>query len=439
MITRKLLADIPNSTGVYIFKKDGKILYIGKALSLKARLLSHLENAKLDQKENLIIKHSDQIEYLLTDSEFKALLLEATLIQKNQPKYNLRWKDDKSYLYIKITAKEEFPKVLTIRRENDGRSLYFGPFPSQKDVQEILKTVRKMFPFCTQKRMSKKPCFYSKISLCDPCPNYISSLNDKNLKKQLKKLYRHNIRKIKDILNGKIELALKDEYKLLKQLSKHKRYEEALKLRNKIQHFEKMLYQTQFTSDIFDLPAGRRVHFNHSSESLSQLRQLLSKFYPSIKSLERIECYDVSNLYLQQATASMVVFSLGMPDKSQYRKFKIKNKKALSDFDMLEEVFLRRFKHNWNNPDLIIVDGGTPQVLKVKQVLLELKKPIPIMGIAKHPDRLIINLPKQLKTIRPSINDLGFNLIRAIRDESHRFARKYHLFLRDKRIQSQML
>ena len=135
--------NLPNSTGVYFFKKKNKILYIGKAVSIKARVLSHLENAKLDQKEALIVKNSDYIEYYLTDSEFKALLLESSLIQKYQPKYNLRWKDNKSYLYIKVTIKDEFPKIFSVRRENDGKSLYFGPFQSQKDVEEILKMIRK--------------------------------------------------------------------------------------------------------------------------------------------------------------------------------------------------------------------------------------------------------------------------------------------------------
>src|SRR3989338_10749643 len=151
MLNKKAISSLPPSTGVYLFKKNKEILYIGKAVSLKARLLSHLENAKLDPKEDLIVKNSDRIEYFLTDSEFKALLLESAFIQKYQPTYNLRWKDDKSYLYIKITSKDEFPKVFSVRREDDKKSLYFGPFPSQRSLEEILNSIRKIFPFCQQK------------------------------------------------------------------------------------------------------------------------------------------------------------------------------------------------------------------------------------------------------------------------------------------------
>ncbi len=417
----------PSSTGVYLFKKNQEILYIGKAVSLKARLLSHLENAKLDPKEDLIVKNSDKIECFLTDSEFKALLLESSLIQKYQPKYNLRWKDNKSYLYIKISIKEEFPKLYTVRRENDGRSLYFGPFPSEKDAEEILRRTRKIFPFCRQKKVSKRPCFYSKIGLCKPCPSEIANTVDKKIKTKLKRDYRFNIKQLIRILQGDVELALKKSYKMLKQLTKNQLYEEALKLRDKIQRFERLIYQTKFSSDI-------SIHFNRSSEALNELLDALKVYFSRLQTLQRIECYDVSNLFQKEATASMVVFSDGMPDKSEYKRFRIKSRKIKSDFAMLDEIFLRRFRQNWHKPNLIIVDGGTPQVLLVKKILSNLGESIPLIGIAKHPDRIVISAPDKLITARPSLNNLGFNLVRALRDEAHRFARKYHLLLRKKRM-----
>ena len=152
LLRKKDILKLPQGVGVYVFKKKKQILYIGKSISLKARILSHLENAKLDPKEAAIIKNSNQIEYYITDSEFKALLLESSLIQRNHPKYNRRWQDDKSYLYIKITLREDFPKVLSVRRENDGRSRYFGPFPSRGDVEEVLRTIRRIFRFVLKKR-----------------------------------------------------------------------------------------------------------------------------------------------------------------------------------------------------------------------------------------------------------------------------------------------
>lgn len=422
-VDRSSIKKIPSSTGIYLFKKNRQILYIGKSINLKARLLSHLENAKLDPKEAAIINGSNSVEYIVTDSEFKALLLESSLIQKHRPKYNSRWRDDKSYLYIKITVKDSYPKVFSVRRENDGQSSYFGPFPSQKDVDMILRTTRKIFPFCTQQKISKKPCFYSKIGLCQPCPNFIDNLANLKEKTKLRNQYRRNIRQLILVLHGKVELVLRNSYQLIKQYGADQNYEEALNLRNKIQQFESLIYQKQFSSDI-------STHYNTSSQSLRQLQHILGLTVQ----LQRIECYDISNLFQKDATASMVVFSDGQPDKSQYRRFKIKNPSLNSDLEMLEEVFSRRFRQKWPLPNLVVVDGGTPQVLKTKQVLMLVHQSTPLVGIAKHPDRLVLDLPDGLKTIRPSANNLGFNLVQAIRDESHRFAKKYHLLLRHKRL-----
>ncbi len=146
-----------------------------------------------------------------------------------------------------------------------------------------------------------------------------------------------------------------------------------------------------------------------------------------------MECYDISNLSQKEATASMVVFTDGLADKSQYRKFRIKDKKLQSDFDMLEEVIKRRFNNDWDRPDLLVVDGGRPQVRRVSQVLRELHITIPLIGIAKHPDRLVISV-ENLPIVRPPVHSLGFGMVRAIRDESHRFAKKYHLLLRNKKL-----
>lgn len=129
-ISKETIHTVPTSMGIYIFKSGPKITYIGKSINLRSRLISHYENARIDAKEAAIIRNSDSIEYIITDSEFKALLLESQLIQQYRPQYNSRWRDDKSYLYIKITAKDEYPKIFLTRKEHDGKSKYFGPFPS---------------------------------------------------------------------------------------------------------------------------------------------------------------------------------------------------------------------------------------------------------------------------------------------------------------------
>src|SRR3990167_6944125 len=380
---------IDSFIGVYIFKSKNRPIYVGKSISVRARLLSHLENAKINAKEAKLLNETDKIEKLQTDSEFKALILESELIKIHHPKYNVRWKDDKSYLYIKITIKEKYPKVLLSRKENDGKSLYFGPFSSTRNVYELLRETRKIFPFCIQKKISKSPCFYTKIGLCDPCPNGIEQLNDG----KEKELYR-------------------------------KKYKKEIKMRNLILRLESLAKRQKF--DPSDTSS-----YNQGKDNLQELIKLLALYYPKLDSIHRIECYDISNLGQKKATASMVVFTKGEPDKSQYRKFRIKNMKSNSDFQMIEEVLERRFKNKWDIPDLLIVDGGKPQIRVMLRVLAEIEKTIPVIGIAKNPDRLIVG-NENLPTIRPKIHNKGFNLVQHMRDEAHRFARKYHLQLRER-------
>lgn len=419
-LTRKQVNNLPFSSGIYLFHNRSSINYVGKSINIKARVKSHIENAKKDSKEAVIVNSSDFITYILTDSEFNALLFESELIKKFHPKFNVRWRDDKSYLYIKITIKDEYPKINPVRKENDHLSLYFGPFSSIRQVYELINTLRRVFPFCTQKRLSKKRCFYAKIGLCDPCPNEVNSLNESGQKKELKKRYRNNIKNVIRLLRGYPNGVLDKLYRNLKDFKKEQNFEEAIKIRDRIQHLERILHTRSFMSN-------EDVSYNLSESSLNELSRLLKPFYPAIKKLSRIECFDVSNLSGTYATASMVVFQDGLADKGQYRRFKVKNLRLRSDFEMLEEVIRRRFNNNWDKPTLIVIDGGKPQIRQINRHLSNLGKQIPLIGIAKNPDRLIIGTT--LATLKPRINNLGFNLIRQIRDGSHRFAKKYHLLL----------
>lgn len=430
---RASLSKIPTTNGVYIFKRGINILYIGKSVNLKARLLSHFENAKTDAKEHAIIDRSDNIEYVVTDSEFKALLLESTLIQIHKPQYNVRWRDDKSYLYIKINDKDEYPQPELSRKENDGKSIYFGPFATNKTALSILRMLRKIFPFCTSSLNStvKRPCFYSKIGQCNPCPISIRNMPDSPEKKALKRLYKSNIRKLISVLEGKIDTVEKELEKKINYFSNKQDYESAIKIRNKLKRLTFFVDQRRFFSDM-------EASINRSEQSMQQLLRLLHVHAPEIEHVTRIECYDVSNTSLKDATASMVVFEQGLANKKEYRRFKIKDKTLQSDFDMMYEVLHRRFNQKWPKPDLLVVDGGKPQVRIARKVLHELGIQIPFIGIAKRPDRIVF-ATENYPNIRPIKTNLGFQLIQAIRDESHRFAKKYHTYLRNKRIKSNML
>lgn len=414
------ITGLPSTTGIYIFKKGPSLLYVGKSVNIKARVKSHIENAKIDQKESLIVHGSDSIEWKVTDSEFKALLLEAELIQKYHPKYNVIWRDNKSYLYIKVTVHEDYPKILLVRRPAVAEAKagkYFGPYSSVRTASMLLKEIRKLIPFSTQKNITKRPCFYSKIGLCNPCPNIIG--NNMRLKNQYKK----NIRSVMRILSGNVKGVLDDLYKKLRDLSNSHNYEEAIILRNRIMRFEELLYRKSFHDE--------RFNYNQSAEALTNLLKVLKSYFPHLTSLDRIECYDISNLSQKYGTASMVVLKNGLIHKNDYKRFRIRNSKLRSDFQMIEEILKRRFKHSWEMPDLLVIDGGKPQVRTVLRIFRDLKIIIPVVGLAKNPDRLVIGI-EGTPTLRFLFQNIGFNLLRLIRDESHRFARKYHLFLRDR-------
>lgn len=422
---RDELKNIPTTNGVYLFEKKGKPLYIGKSVNLKARLISHFEAAKIDPKASGYVDNADTISYYVTDSEFKALILESQLIQKHHPKYNVRWMDDKSYLYIKVTVKDDFPKFYVTRRENDKKSIYYGPFPSVKVASNLLREIRKVFPFCTQKKIGKNPCFYAKIKLCNPCPNVIEQIEDGKEKRSLKRQYRYNIRQVMKVLDGNVDAVVKQLYLKIDELTKNQQFEEAIRYRDRLLRLEGIVFKRKFDTEYLD-------NFNQADKRVSSLHKLLQP-YLHIEKLERIECYDMSTFQFKESTASMVVFTNGLSDKKEYKRFKIKDKNAQSDFEMFEEVIRRRLKNDWPKPDLMVIDGGKPQLRTVMKIFRETNTTIPLIGIAKRPDRLIIG-DGDLLSVRPPSDHLGFRLVQSLRDESHRFAKKYHVLLRDKKM-----
>ncbi len=414
MITRSQIDSLPSMIGLYLFKNNESINYIGKSVNIKARVISHLENAKLDNKERLIIENSNKIEVIIADSEFKALILEAKLIRELQPKYNSIWKDDKSPLYIMITTTDKYPKITITRKPSEKKSLYFGPFSSVKMVEKIINDIRHIIPFCTQKKMGNKACFYSKIGLCNPCPNEIKTSADN-------KQYKKNIKQVISILNGNVKTIIKDLSRQLNVLIKNDRFEQAIIIRNKIFRFDRLL----------NLKDDSDFYKNNNEKNLDEILDILKKYFPQLIKLERIETYDISNLGLKQAVGSMVVMKNKQIDKKEYRKFKIRQVGLRSDFDRLKEVINRRLHQKWPIPDLIIIDGGRPQIKAILKIFESNNRSIPLIGIAKNPDRVILGV-EGFPNLFLKNDSKVLNIIRLLRDESHRFARKYHLFLRSK-------
>ncbi len=413
---------IPNKPGIYYFKNNkGKIIYIGKALSLKPRVKSYFQNKHQDQKTINLVNDITTLDYLVVNSEIEALLLEAKLIKEHQPQYNIQHKDGKRYLYIAILL-SPFPRINIVRRIdlNEKIDAYFGPFPSGASAKEVLKIIRRIFPFCSCKKPPKKQCFYAHLNLCPG----IENLNSPEYKK--------NITRIKKFLNGQTKTLIKSLEIEMRKESKAQNYEEAKLLRDKIQA---ITYVTQSWKRV---PSDRQ----NTTKTLKELRKLIIKHQRvDPLTLTKIEGYDVSNLGKNIIVGSMVSFLNAQPDKSLYRKFNIKIfQPTQNDTAGIKQIITRRLKHQeWLYPQLILVDGGKAQVSTAFAAIKkkELTDHIALLGLAKKQELIISpriqnGKLKSFRTIKLKKDSEVLKLLQRIRDESHRFAQKYYKTLHQK-------
>jgi excinuclease ABC subunit C len=410
-------ATIPHKPGIYIYRSEnGDVLYVGKAIDLYNRVSSYFSGKALDAKTMSLVSNIRNVETVVVESELEALILEANLIKKFLPLYNIRLTDDKDYLYIALTD-EEFPKVITARK-TDLKPIknWFGPFPSAKTVKTTLKQLRRIFPWCSNppgpRNKSLRPCFYFHIRLCPgACVGAISREDYLKIIKRLSKL-----------LDGKKEELIEELMHEMQQYSEEMKYEEASRIKRTITGLE---YLTQ--------PNRVREYLGNPNflqeENVSALKQL-QKDLKLAEIPERIEAYDISNFQGKESTGSLVVLTHGEIDKSQYRKFKIKITGKPNDVGMHKEMMDRRLNHpEWETPQLILIDGGRGQVKGVFEILQQRGLSIPIYGLAKRmewlypPEGDVVKLPRRSPSLR---------LLQKIRDESHRFAVSYHRKLRQK-------
>ncbi|MFA5714447.1 MAG: UvrB/UvrC motif-containing protein [Candidatus Paceibacterota bacterium] len=392
------IKNIPDSSGVYLFYKGKELVYIGKATSLKDRVKSYL-NPKTLRPIEVLMKNVSDVKWKTTDSVLEAAILEANYIKQLKPKYNVKEKDDKSWNFFAIT-KEDFPKLIPVREKNlkkEDYSYVFGPYAGMKTVQ-MLKILHSLFKVSRCSPNQKRPCFDYQLNHClGVCTNEISSKDYKE--KAIKPLIL--------FLKGKKKRLITSLDKKMKDASKKEDFEEAKRLRDQI----------------FSL--GKIRDFALLDKSFLEESLIREKF-----KIRRIEGYDISNLGNEAMVGSMVVFDNKGPIKSQYKKFKIKGVVGQSDVDCLREVLQRRLKHSeWPMPDLILVDGGKPQVGVAKKVLKENSFNIPVVGIAKGPER------KKNEFFFDEKNNLITSLeefLIKVRDEAHRFAINYQRNLKRK-------
>jgi excinuclease ABC subunit C len=436
--TPKSIDKLPEASGVYLFRDQNNfILYVGKAKNLKRRVSSYFNGRETDSKTDSLTPLVATISIIEVQSEFEALLLEAKLIKKLKPKYNIAWKDDKHYIYIKITA-EKFPRILLARRHDDVKSLFFGPFPSTTAVRDILSFLRRIFPYCNQKRNIKRACFYTHIGLCSPCPGVIMNAKDKEYD-EMHLEYLANIRQIKLILSGKSQKVKIYLLKSMKFYAKRNEFEKAALYKSKLANLLYLVNDYHPPQSYIENPNLSKSLFQKET---SELLLLLTPYFPKLgkmvdeeKSKLRIECYDISNISGKQAAGSMVTFIGGKSDKRYYRHFRIRLKNTPDDFAMLQEVMRRRLSHpEWKLPDLFVIDGGKPQLLALKKILANFGVDTPLIGLAKEYEELIVCHDESFTRIRLPRASAALHLTQRLRDEAHRFAHRYFEMLRLKNL-----
>lgn len=403
------IKNLPDTPGVYFFKRGKEILYIGKATSLRDRVRSYFSSTAVETSRGgrivQMLALAASVDFQVTDSVLEALILESQLIKKHQPKYNAKAKDDKSYLYVVIT-KEDWPRVLAIRGKdllqeeaNSDRFTHllagsdathnlpllfaFGPFPHSSELKEALKIIRKIFPFRdTCKLNQSRGCFNYQIGLCPGvCIGAISKID-----------YQKNINQIAQLFRGRKQSLIKKLKQLMRQASREHNFEQAARTRDQI-------FALNHIQDVslIKIPPMSRTPLDM-----------------------RIEAYDVAHLGGGAAVGVMVVAENGELKKSGYRKFKVTH--GADDLANLREVLARRLAHpKWSLPELVVIDGGLNQLNTVKIVLAKEKITLPVVSVVKdehHRPREIIGDQKMALKHRA--------LILRLNHEAHRFAIGYH-------------
>jgi len=512
------LTGVPDNPGCYIFSdSEGHILYIGKAKNLKKRVKSYFQKKDHDPKTEKLVREIRSVDFLITQNEVEALILESTLIKKNNPKYNIDLKDDKSFAYIRITH-EPFPRIVIARdRDRQSPGEFFGPFVSSASRDYIIATLKKTFKLRTCKKIPKKPCLRFHINQCDPpCIDKITPTE-----------YDEKLKRIRLILKGKTSELINTMTGEMKTASENLNFEYAMELRNQVnavkslEEKQKMDRQKKYDEDIihfmtrndsvflllfnvykgilenkkafqFDnnlsgeeffeeflvryysenpipneiivpadvgepvhsflkMKAGKAVHITIPSRGeKKQLLDLVLKnieitFFGDMEKLkdlktklkmqeipEIIECFDISHISGSAMVASMVRFRNALPDKANYRKYKIKTVEGVDDFKATAEVVRRRYtrlkNENAELPHLVLIDGGIGQLNAAVAEMKNLDINIPIISLAKRFEEIYV--PGVEHPLVLNRKSKALHLLQHIRDEAHRFAITYNRLLR---------
>lgn len=416
------LAKLPKTPGVYFHKdKSGEIIYIGKAANLRNRVRQYFQKSRLrDPKTDALVSEIADTDWTEVETELDALFLEAEMVRRYMPRYNILLRDDKSFVYVRIDIKSSHPTVSFTRRPLDDGAEYLGPYLSKFSVARALKYLRRAFPYSTHSptNIPKRACLQAQIGLCPGLEANMTSPED----------YRRNLKRLISYLKGNRKALVNELETEMNQAAKNSEFEKAATLRDKLNALKSLNRQTIFGDrEAVDISKDRGL------VGLADVLQL--KIIP-----RRIEGFDISHMQGTDTVASMVVFVAGVPDKSQYRKFKMRIP-GNDDFAHMREVISRRLSSKnvkqWGLPDLLLIDGGKGQVSSAYSAMNQAGYDLPMIGLAKRYEEIIMPLPKEefAKDLQFEVKVLGtgsdeVKLLQRIRDESHRFAVSYHSTLK---------
>jgi excinuclease ABC subunit C len=429
---RKKVFEFPQGPGVYLFKDDaGVVLYVGKAKSLRSRVMSYLQpsadlmTSRGPEIHRMVEDLAADVDFLECPSEVDAVLRESRLVKDIQPRFNAQLKDDKSFPYLQITANEDFPRVSITRQPMVSGAKLYGPFISVADLRAAVPLMQRVFKFRTcnldiaegdDARRFFRPCILYSIKQCTaPCAARVSQED-----------YAQQIRHLKTFLESKGTKLRKELTERMKEAATVLDYERAAAFRDELHALERLQDR-----GLVDEHVQPEVFFIDPTEGLARLGAALG-LEQAPRSIEGI---DIAHLGGQEMVGSMVCFIDGRPFKSGYRRYKIKTVHGNDDFACIREVVWRRYKLAGMNeelfPDVILIDGGKGQLSAALSAFEDLEfLPPMILALAKKEEEIFpVGRAGPLRLAR---NDPALRLLQAVRDEAHRFAQHYHHILRRK-------
>ena len=419
----------PQSPGVYLMKDaSGVVIYIGKANNLRARAGSYFLKAAQQEPRTANWVHTIAgADFIEAESEVDALLMESRLIKDIQPLHNRELKDGKSFPYLQITTREDFPRVEVTRQPRTSGVKLYGPFLSAGTLRGAMQVLQRIFKFRTceldidegdEKWQWFRPCLLASINQCTaPCNLRIS-----------REEYREDVRRLKMFMEGKKKKLLSQMRDQMQAASTAKKFEQAARLRDEIK-----LIETLDQRGELETHAQVEVFQIDPKKGLAGLKQVLGL----TKMPRSIEGVDIAHLGGTDTVASVVQFIDGLPFKPGYRRYKIQGVEGIDDYRSLAEVVSRRFRRLETEgelfPDLLLIDGGRGQLNAVLEAFRALKiNPPTVLALAKKEEE--IYLPGVAEPLKLSRQSFALRLLQYVRDESHRFAQHYHHLLRSKSV-----